>query len=341
MQVLATQSRFVTALGNYGCFYLAFVYGDVLVEAAWFEAVTTQDSGSAISVFNNYATVHIQNSVFTGLVNLRGDGQLHFLQTLGALSLTNLTFADSLAVQGGAIFLQACFANVLLSDSKFRNLSAQNGGALYLYQIHGVFTLQNCEFSDLSAQYGGVLYAQDSTDAASTLQLDSVRVQKLTVAYEGSFVYAQSANRISLVAIDSRNTSESLVYLLGVQSASLQGVRLTDHTGNFLFAQIAQSISLTNLTLSRASSPKQHVISVSGVQYLEVAQLELLACVFESNFLLSLQSVDSALLTQIRLQKTRGMVLQARDSWTPGTQYEITNFTVDDNQNQEASLLSI
>ena len=65
------------------------------------------------------------------------------------------------------------------------------------------------------------------------------------------------------------------------------------------------------------------------VQSLEATQLELLSCDFDSYFLLSLQNVDSALLTLVRLHETRGMVLQARDSAATSTQYLVSDFTAE------------
>ena len=60
------------------------------------------------------------------------------------------------------------------------------------------------------------------------------------------------------------------MYLLEVQGAALQSVWVANHTGNFFFAQTAQNVVLTNLTLLRTVSLEQHVIAVTGVQNLEI-----------------------------------------------------------------------
>ena len=218
---------------------------------------------SAVTMRGSTGNVSITNCSFQN--NSADEGGAVLLDgPTDNVSITNCTFQNKSATDGdgGAVRLVGSTGNVSITNCTFQNNSATygNGGAVRLVGSTGNVSITNCTFQNNSATYGGAVWLDGSTGNASftncTFQNNSA-----TYGDGGAVRLVGSTGNVSITKCTFQNNSATY----GDGGA----VRLVGSAGN---------VSITNCTFQNNSATDGGAVMLSSAGYVSITH-----CTFQNN----------------------------------------------------------
>jgi hypothetical protein len=191
-----------------GCGLFVEDVQDVLISDCSFSMNSASIFGSGVSVFGPVDYVEISRSTFTlnyeTAVNIQGQAE-----AVHEILIADSEFADNLAFEGAALFLDVLAESITVLRSRFlRQYAQQNGGAVFISATDEVAFIE-CEFENNEAfQYGGAVHILSSryTTFFNSLFLTN------KATYHGGAAYIGTSFGITF---DQCNFIENEVYLYG------------------------------------------------------------------------------------------------------------------------------
>ncbi len=155
-------------------------------------SVKPQGVGGAVAIVAEQSEMNIDGCSFSNNTSVETDGGVIF--SCGTLNISNSTFSDNWASDGGAVY--ACLGTLNINNTTFSSNTADNSGGAVALKGNVMYESTDVNFSNnTSGQNGGAMYI--STDVASTLMKNTL-FSTNTVGENGGAIYTEGFSVVEL-----------------------------------------------------------------------------------------------------------------------------------------------
>ena len=210
------------------------------------------------------------------------------LESVENTSITNCTFQNNAAYDGGAVWLGGSTGDVSITSCTFQNNSAAyDGGAVRLGGSTGDVSITNCTFQNNAAYDGGAVWLGGSTGDVS---ITSCTFQNNSAAYDGGAVWlCGSTGDVSITSCTFQNNSAAydggavrlggLTGDVSITNCTFQNNSAADGGGAVMLYGLTGDVSITKCTFQNNSATVGGAVMMVGSK----SNLSIINCTFQNN----------------------------------------------------------
>ncbi|MBR0472714.1 MAG: hypothetical protein IJI98_08490 [Methanosphaera sp.] len=196
--VIITNSEFKSHKDNTSALRLRVLEGSIILENDTFDSNINTGELGALFIMSNVTTL-IKNVTFTDNLGKNGSAMTYYGADNSTLILSDSLFDRNdeytrYESNGGALYAMIN-GTVHITNTTFTDNNAENGGALYVYSFeNGNLNITNSTFKENEAGYGGAVYIETEGNISIT---DTSFISNL--GEEGSGLFYKNTNNGELI----------------------------------------------------------------------------------------------------------------------------------------------